>query len=343
MKKTGVVVTGVLAGAILLSAVPASAARVASTPEWVRPALRSLAQAGYLDKEGFQADEPMARSEFKDLMTAAFGGGFSRTKGEVKAREVDAALVRALGKAPVAAALADVQSPDGWDPGVGKLFGTEIVAREMGLRRDRPTNEEAFEASAGDSMTQADIVWSVWKAKTAPSTYGADALASFQLSDYSADVRQVVKFAFSQVGRPYIWGGEWPAATPAAYPFGGQPHGGFDCSGFSWFVLRQKDQSWTPPNRPYSGWALPERSSHDMAQATKDKISYRKLSGGDLMFFAPKGAESKASEVYHVGVYLGHGWMIDSSGSQAGVSLSEVGPGSWWHDQFIFGRRVTSN
>ncbi|MEA2446486.1 MAG: peptidoglycan DL-endopeptidase CwlO [Actinomycetota bacterium] len=340
MKKAQLIVVGVLVRAILLSALPASAAPVAKAPEWVRPALRSLVQAGYIDKDGFQANKPMARSEFKDLMTAAFDGGFKRTKGEVKAREVDAALVRALGQAPTADALADIKSPDGWDPGVGKLFGTEIVAREMGLRRDRPTTEEAFEASAGDAMTQADIVWSVWKATTAPSTYGADALASFQLSDYSPEVRDVVKFAFSQVGRPYIWGGEWPTVTPAAYPFGGQPHGGFDCSGFSWFVLRQKDAGWTPPNRPYTGWALPERSSHDMAQNTKDKVSYKKLSGGDLMFFAPKGTESKASEVYHVGVYLGGGWMIDSSGSQAGVSLSEVGPGSWWRDQFIFGRHV---
>ena len=71
-------------------------------------------------------------------------------------------------------------------------FGTEIVAREMGLRRDRPTTEENFEASAGDQMTQADVVWSVWKAKTAPSTYGAEALSSFRLGDYSEKVRSVV-------------------------------------------------------------------------------------------------------------------------------------------------------
>ncbi|HYI45070.1 MAG TPA: NlpC/P60 family protein [Actinomycetota bacterium] len=342
MRKSRLIVVGLLIKALLVPA-PATAATAAKAPEWVRPALRSLVTAGYLDKDGFEANEPMARKEFTDLMTAAFGGGFSRTKGEVKAREVDAALVRALGQAPLAKALADVKSPDGWDPGVGTLFGTEIVAREMGLRRDRPITEEAFEASAGDKMTQADIVWSVWKAMNEPSTSGAEALASFRLSDYSPEVRSVVRFAFSQVGRPYIWGGEWPSVTPSAYPFGGQPHGGFDCSGFSWFVLRQKDASWTPPNRPYTGWALPERSSHDMAENTKDKLSYKKLRGGDLMFFAPQGKDSKAKEVYHVGVYLGGGWMIDSSGSQAGVSLSEVGAGSWWRGQFIFGRRVVSS
>lgn len=343
MRKLRLVVVGLLIKSVLVPALPASAATVAKAPEWVRPALRSLAAEGHLDKDGFRANEPMARREFKDLMTAVFGGGFSRTKGEVKAREVDAALVRALGRAPLAKSLSELTSPDGWDPGVGKLFGTEIIARELGLRRDRPTTEEAYEASAGDAMSQADIVWSVWKAKTAPNTYGADALASFQLSGYSSEVQKVVRFAFSQVGRPYVWGGEWPSETPSAYPFGGQPHGGFDCSGFSWFVLRQKDSSWAPPGRPYAGWALPERSSYEMAKATKDKLSYKNLRGGDLMFFAPQGRESKANEVYHVGVYLGGGWMIDSSGSQAGVSLSEVGPGSWWRGQFIFGRRVVAS
>jgi cell wall-associated NlpC family hydrolase len=79
-----------------------------------------------------------------------------------------------------------------------------------------------------------------------------------------------------------------------------------------------------------------------MAKGTDEKIGYRKLQAGDLMFFASGGREARASDVYHVGIYVGNGWMIDSSGSQAGVSLSEVGKGAWWHDQFLFGRRVIS-
>jgi cell wall-associated NlpC family hydrolase len=77
-----------------------------------------------------------------------------------------------------------------------------------------------------------------------------------------------------------------------------------------------------------------------MAKGTDEKIGYRKLLPGDLMFFAPKGRDAKAAEVYHVGIYIGKGWMIDSSGSQAGVSLSEVANGAWWHDQFAWGRRI---
>ena len=330
---------GCAAALVASLAAPAHAAGTRA-PEWVRPAVRGLGALGHLDKDSFRPNKPMARADFKQLIDGVFGGGFSRTKGYVTAAEVDAALVRALGKVEIARSLSELTSPDGWDPKVGMRFGTEIVAREMGLRRDRPTNEEGFEASAGDQMTQADVVWSVWKAKTAPSLYGADALASFRLGSYNKQVRSVVRFAFKQVGRPYIWGGEWSSETPAAYPFGPQPTGGFDCSGFSWYVLREKDTGWTPTKRPYTGWSLPERASRDMAKGTGEKIGYRKLSPGDLMFFAPDGRDDQASDVYHVGVYLGSGWMIDSSGSQAGVSLSEVGRGAWWHDQFLFGRRV---
>ena len=327
--------------AVLVASLAAPAqARRSATPDWVQPALRGLAAAGHLDKETFRPNKPMARADFKKLMSGVFGGGFSRTEGSVTAAEVDAALVRALGKADIAQRLADVKSPDGWDPKVGMRFGTEIVAREMGLRRDRPTSEEGFEASAGDHMTQADVIWSVWKATTAPSLYGADALASFSIGSYSRQVRSVVRFAFKQVGSPYIWGGEWSSETPAGYPFGPQPTGGFDCSGFSWYVLRQGDSGWAPTKRPYAGWSLPERASRDMARGTEEKIGFRSLRPGDLMFFAPDGRDDRAANVYHVGVFLGDGWMIDSSGSQAGVSLSQVGRGAWWHDQFLFGRRV---
>ncbi len=323
-----------------MAALPAAAAAGPPIPEWVRPAVRTLAAAGHLDKDAFQPKKPMTRQAFKQLITGVFGRGYKRTGGNVTAREVDAALVRALGKAPVAKALANVKSPDGWDPKAGMRFGTEIVAREMGLRRDRPTNQEALEASAGDEMTQADIVWSVWKARAAPNVSGADALTSFTLPNLKPEVRRVVKFAFRQVGKPYVWGGEWPTKTPAGYPYGAQSHGGFDCSGFSWFVLREGSSGWNPPGRPYAGWSIAERASYDMARGTKDKVSYRKLKPGDLMFFGSEGRDSKASDVFHAGVYLGNGWMIDSSGSQAGVSLSDVRPGSWWRGEFAWARRV---
>ncbi|MDQ4025820.1 MAG: C40 family peptidase, partial [Actinomycetota bacterium] len=178
-------------------------------------------------------------------------------------------------------------------------------------------------------MSQADVVYAVWKAKTAPSTWNADALAGFSLATYGTVRREVVDFALSLVGTPYVWGGEWVKKTSAGYPYGAQPHGGVDCSGFVWYVLREKTTGWAP-NRPYRGWSFPERSSSDMAAATKDRLGYKRLLPGDVLFFAPAGRKAKASAVYHAGLYLGRGWMIHSSGSRAGVSLASVAPGSYW-------------
>ena len=137
-----------------------------------------------------------------------------------------------------------------------------------------------------------------------------------------------------------MWGGEWPLATKAGYPFGAQVHGGFDCSGFVWYVLQKKSESYQPTDRPYAGWSIPERSSYDMAGAIgrRKRLSLKEMKPADIVFFAPGGRDAKASSVYHAGLYLGNGWMIHSSGGRAGISLAEIGPGSWWNDQLAWGR-----
>lgn len=339
MKKRFSVILALLSLTASLHATPAQA-RLRNVPDWALPAVKYLVGNGSVEAADFKANEPLRRSAFKRVMGKTFGGGYTRTRGYVTAAEVSAALVRALGKGQVASGLRNARSPDGWKPQVDRWFGSEIVSREMGLRRDRATTEESREVSAGEAMSQADVAYAVWKAKTAPSTWNADALAGFSLSSYGPVRREVVEYALSLVGTPYVWGGEWVKKTPAGYPYGAQSHGGVDCSGFVWYVLRQKVSGWAPTGRPYAGWSFPERSSADMAAATKKRLGYRQLQPGDVVFFAPNGTKSKASSVYHAGLYLGRGWIIHSSGSRAGVSLASIAPGSWWHDQLAWGRRV---
>ncbi len=341
MTRTSRTILALVVMSFIAHASPASALGT-RIPAWVRPAVDYLAGKGWLDKAAFDANEPMTRKAFSTLMNDAFGGGYTRTKGYVRAAEVSAALVRVLGKAPIARELEQKSSPDGWQPNVGRHFGTEVVAREMGLRYNRLENEDDLETSAGDHMPQADALYAVWKAKTGASTWGADALAGFELDNYGPSRRKVVEFALSLVGTPYVWGGEWISETPASYPFGAQARGGVDCSGFAWYVLRASSSSWSPVNRPYAGWSFPERSSSDMARAAETKLGLRKLLPGDVVFFAPDGRGAKAAEVYHAGIYLGKGWMVHSSGSRAGISLAEIGPGAWWNDQFAWGRRIIS-
>jgi cell wall-associated NlpC family hydrolase len=329
---------------LTLAAVPTALGSESSVPKWVRPAVRYLAREGHLDKKKFHANRPMKRKAFRTLMRRAFRAGlYNAKRGRVTAREVSLALVKALHRRSLARRLRKTSSPDGWRPRTRRWFGSEIVARELGLRRDRPTNEDVFEASPREAMRQADIAWAVWKAKTAPAFYAADALGDFKLSKYDKKRRKVVQFATSLVGAPYVWAGEWPVKTPNAYPYGAQVHGGFDCSGFVWYVLRAKARHWHPIDRPYEGWKLKERSSSGMAAGARRKLKYKKLRPTDILFFAPGGRKAKARSIYHAGLYLGRGWMIHSSGSRAGISLADVSPGSWWHDQFAWGRRVVKS
>lgn len=331
-----------LAALVVVVPIGGSHAAKKNVPAWASEAVDYLSDRGLLDPEAFRANQPMARRDFKALITGAFGGGFSRSKGYVTVGEVGATLVRALERQDLAASLQQIASPDGWQPNVPGRFGTELVSREMGLRFNRPTEEESMEMAVDDKMRQADIAYSVWKAMTSPSTYSADALGDFGLDTYDATRREVIEYALSLVGEPYVWGGDWSTATSEGYPYGAQTVGGFDCSGFLWYVLQAKSSSYSPTDRPYKGWSLPERSSSDMAKATPkdERLGYKQLLPGDIVLFAPNGKDSRLSEVYHAALYLGKGWIVHSSGSRAGVSISSIAPGSWWNDQIVFGRRV---
>lgn len=336
MRSSRIFLVASLAIALMGSVAPPASA--GTTPSWAKEAVRYGKDNGYI--ENFRPNKAMTRAEFRALMKAAFGGGYSRVKGKVTAAEVSKALVRKLGREDVADRLDHLASPDNWTPERPSWFGSEIVAREMGLRHDRPVDEDRYEASADEKIRQADIAYAVWRALTSPSTYGADALADLDLGDFDAKTRKVIEFAFSLVGTPYVYAGEWPASTPDGYPYGAQTHGGVDCSGFVWYVLQRKSDSYSPIDRPYKGWSIPERSSAEMAKATENRLGYGKIKSGDALFFAPQGKDSKPRDVYHVGLYLGKGWMIHSSNGRAGVSISPIGKSTWWRTQFLFGRRV---
>ena len=116
---------------------------------------------------------------------------------------------------------------------------------------------------------------------------------------------------------------------------GGQPVPGFDCSGFTWWLLRASDSGYwnVSPPRPYIGWNLPERSSADMA--TIGNLTYDKLQPGDLMFYDGDGD----GRVDHVNTFIGNGWALDSSSGYAGSTIMWVGDG-WYRDHFVRGRRV---
>jgi cell wall-associated NlpC family hydrolase len=135
-----------------------------------------------------------------------------------------------------------------------------------------------------------------------------------------------VAFALKYIGFPYVWGGEYPSRNS---PYGRQAHGGFDCSGFDWWVMKM-----------HFDYTINERTAAGMAGAAKHRVTRAKLVPGDLIFFGPKGPKSTPASIYHAALYLGNGWFIQSTGSLDGVGLSSLNTDTYWKAAFAWGRRV---
>ncbi len=108
-----------------------------------------------------------------------------------------------------------------------------------------------------------------------------------------------VQAAESQIGVPYVWGGESPK---------GSADPGFDCSGLTAWSWGQV------------GVGLPHYSGAQMADSTPVPIS--DLEPGDLLFYGPGGSE-------HVAMYVGPGEMIEApyTGASVWVTGLRLGDG----------------
>lgn len=110
-----------------------------------------------------------------------------------------------------------------------------------------------------------------------------------------------IGFACAQLGRPYVWGGDGPT------------DGGFDCSGL------------TAAAYAAAGISLPRtaQTQHDAGPLLPaDAVPIP----GDLVFYGTP------SRVHHVGLYLGHGLMINAPTYGQPV---QVGPYRYHGDDYL--------
>jgi cell wall-associated NlpC family hydrolase len=109
--------------------------------------------------------------------------------------------------------------------------------------------------------------------------------------------------------------------------------GGYDCSGFVWRVFKLQAYS---GSRTLAS-TLRGRTTYTMsAEVPKAKrVAFDALRPADLVFFGSKATKSKPSQVDHMGIALGNGWMIHSS--RHGVAL--VALDGWHRTAFAWGRR----
>jgi peptidoglycan hydrolase-like protein with peptidoglycan-binding domain len=108
----------------------------------------------------------------------------------------------------------------------------------------------------------------------------------------SSPAATAVRYALAQLGKPYRWGAEGPNS--------------FDCSGLVQTAYAR------------AGIALP-RVSRQQYGAGK-LVRLRALQPGDLLFYARDTRDRRT--IYHVGMYLGAGRMVEAPNPRAPVRIA---------------------
>jgi len=125
----------------------------------------------------------------------------------------------------------------------------------------------------------------------------------------SASGEEVIERAKKHLGAPYQWSGE--------------SSDGFDCSGFTYYILDQ------------FGIDLARGSYDQYTQGTY--VAASNLQKGDLVFFSG----THKTGISHVGFYIGNGEMISATKS-SGVAIDPVFSG-FWGDKYTGAKRFLDN
>jgi cell wall-associated NlpC family hydrolase len=335
------------AWAVLAAVVPTAASAQVTLGNWDAAQQRQVVHAGLMSNldgrdfggagrlPGAQADRALAALARLASRELARGDGqpvalpaVRAGAGLVSVSAFDRLVVDQLGLADVAAHVQRATAAAGLRP--PSYYGTEVVARYLGLRYDHPAGTDQLELFPWDPITRADAAWSLaqvlddgsWSIQSARQT-----LMTYALPRMSADQLTALRIAASRIGYPYVYAGTTDTTAD------GLAHGGFDCSGFVWRVFKVSGLSW--------GHQIAGRTAAQMAGEIphRDRLRYGQLRPGDLLFFGSAHFNSTATEanVIHTGIYLGDNWVIHSSGQ--GVYVLPL-RGGWLGDQFAWGRRV---
>ena len=282
----------------------------------------------------FRPNDPLTQGELADLvagLTEQPPRPVADPSAPVTLAQLDAKLVRALDLSDEATLFQDNAVAAGLRP-PGR-FGTEAVARLLGLRTNHPAGQDQLEVLPNDPVPRAEAAYSAAQFLRLSEWELADveeAASTFQLPAFTPWQRRVLASAAGFIGYPYVWGGEFERPQS---PFGAQAQGGFDCSGFAWRIY--KVQSY--PGAPQLATILRGRTAADMAGEVPRRLRIKpaRLAPADLVFFGPGGPRARPAQIDHMGLYLGNGWLIHSS--RYGVALALLD--GWYEERLAWGRR----
>jgi cell wall-associated NlpC family hydrolase len=322
-----------------LSAAP-SAAPARAKRSWAQAEIRTVVAHGLMASSvaAFRPNDPLTQGDLRNLLAGlsqesppASPQPSASPGPSVTMAQLDARLIRALGFGDEASSFYRAAAAAGLRPPA--RFGSEVVARLLGLRTNHPAGQDDLERVPSDPAPRAEAAYSAaqvlrlsdWDKRSVE-----EAAAGFELPVLTPWQRRVLTTAVGFIGFPYVWGGE---SETTSSPYGPQVHGGFDCSGFVWRVFKLQAY----PNEGQLADVLQGRTTYAMSGEVKraKRISLAKLQPADVIFFGAAGPKSKPAQVNHMGIYLGNGWFIHSS--VYGVAVVQLS--GWYAERFAWARR----
>jgi cell wall-associated NlpC family hydrolase len=322
--------------AVLAAPAAAQNAGKAQPANWAQPQIRVVVSHGLMANsvQAFHPNDALTRGALTMLvagLTSERPTATTASTAPVTMAQLDSTLVRGLGLSGAAAEFAAAARSAGLNP--PSRFGTEVVARLLGLRTNHPAQLDSLELVPSQPATRAEAAYSaaqILNFRGWESDQVQELADTFALPVLTAWQTKILQTAVRFIGYPYVWGG---TSETSEAPFGVKAPGGFDCSGFVWRVYKLQ---------PYPGGAalsatLKGRTTFAMSgevPASK-RITFAKLKPGDVLFWGANGPRSKPAQVDHTGIYLGSGWFIHSSGY--GVALAQLS--GWYKQRFAWARR----
>ncbi|MFH9118539.1 C40 family peptidase [Streptomyces globisporus] len=165
------------------------------------------------------------------------------------------------------------------------------------LRDDRQLRSALFAYNRSDAYVAEVAGWI--------DRYDASATTGGGLGAATGDARTVLDAALSQRGVPYSWGGgnaRGKSRGVCCSPGGqdGRQVVGFDCSGLTVYAFAR------------AGVSLPRLAADQAGVGRRIPASagFKALKPGDLVFFGY--VPTRDSSIYHVGIYVGDGQMINA-------------------------------
>ncbi len=302
-------------------------------PSFADAEIAAVVDAGLMARtvESFRPRDQLTASELATVV-ASLGGAIavSDPNALVSVRELHAQLVTIAGLRAEARSIRLAASAAGLAP--RPWLGTETVARMLGLRFNHPRGQDERELQVSQPVTRAEAAYSIAVYLSLDDAdVGAvrSAVATFALAPFTEWQRMVLARALRFVGSPYVWAG---TSEHRQSLFGKRLPGGFDCSGFVWRVYKTEPFA----EAPGLSRVLVGRTTYDMSAEVPGarRVARAALQPGDVVFFGARGARSKPSEIDHMGIYVGNGWLVHSS--RFGTTLTPMT--SWYETRFAWAR-----